>query len=95
LFSFHLQGIQRMHNHTDDRAFELFFSREELLKQRCDLLESELAALGDELQASREKISTLVVMWSGVTAELRAAEAEIIKMKSLAQFSDHDRSPLG
>lgn len=42
----------------------------------CDLLESELAELGVErveLRASREKISTLVVIWSGVTAELRAA----------------------
>ncbi|PYB92558.1 hypothetical protein DMX01_06815 [Pseudomonas fulva] len=56
------------------------------------LLESELAELGDELQASREKISTLVVMWSGVTAELRAAEAKLIKMSSP---DHHDRSGLG
>jgi len=81
-----------MHVHANDRPIEPFFSREELLEQRCDLLESELAELGDELQASREKISTLVVMWSGVTAELRAAEAKLIKMSSP---DHHDRSGLG
>lgn len=74
-----------MKRHVDETSLEPFFSREELLEQRCHLLESELDELGGELQASREKISTLVVMWSGVTAELRAAEAEIIKMKSQAQ----------
>lgn len=81
-----------MHDHANDRPIEPSFSREELLEQRCDLLESELAELGDELQASREKISTLVVMWSGVTAELRAAEAKHIKMSSP---DHHDRSGLG
>ncbi|MBH3449532.1 hypothetical protein I5S84_11805 [Pseudomonas putida] len=81
-----------MHDHASDRLIEPFFSREELLEQRCDLLESELAELGDELQASREKISTLVVMWSGVTAKLRAAEAKLIKMSSL---NHHDQSGLG
>ena len=70
-----------MRKSSDDDLLEPFFTREELLEQRCDLLESELAELGDELQASREKISTLVLMWSGVTSELRAAEAEISKMK--------------
>jgi hypothetical protein len=39
----------------NDDLLEPFFTREELLEQRCDLLESELAELGDELQASREK----------------------------------------
>ncbi|MNJ58230.1 hypothetical protein D3C77_538550 [compost metagenome] len=75
-----------MHDHADDKSLEPFFTREELLEQRCQLLESELAELGGELQASREKISTLVVMWSGVTAELQAAEAELIKMKSQSQI---------
>ncbi|WP_286901491.1 MULTISPECIES: hypothetical protein [Pseudomonas] len=75
-----------MHDHIEDKPIEPFFSREELLEQRCDFLESELAELGDELKASREKISTLVVMWSGVTAELRAAEEELVKMKSLPQI---------
>lgn len=81
LYSCHDEGLWRMRKPSDDDLLEPFFTREELLEQRCDLLESELAELGDELQASREKISTLVLMWSGVTSELRAAEAEISKMK--------------
>ena len=47
--------------------------------------QSELAELVDELYVSREKISTLEVMWSSVTAELRADEAVLIKMKSQPQ----------
>jgi hypothetical protein len=56
--------------------------------------QSELAELVDELYASREKISTLVVMWSSVTAELRAAEAVLIKMKSQPKSNDLARSRL-
>lgn len=47
--------------------------------------QSELAELVDELHASREQISTLAMMWSSVTSELRAAEAVLIKMKSQPQ----------
>ncbi|GAB1617455.1 hypothetical protein PSN_3194 [Pseudomonas sp. NGC7] len=43
-----------MHDHIDDKVMEPFFSREGLLEQRCETLESELAELGDELRASRE-----------------------------------------
>jgi hypothetical protein len=59
----------------DDRF--AFFSREELLEQQCLLLESELAVMGEELTASREKIATLVLMWTGVKAELQKAETEL------------------
>ena len=63
----------------DDRF--AFFSREELLEQQCLLLESELAVMGEELTASREKIATLVLMWTGVKAELQKAEIELTQAR--------------
>jgi hypothetical protein len=63
----------------DDRF--AFFSREELLEQQCLLLESELAVMGEELTASREKIATLVLMWTGVKAELQKAETELTQAR--------------
>lgn len=33
--------------------------------------------MGDEFTASREKITTLVLMWTGLKDELRDAEAEL------------------
>lgn len=63
----------------DDRF--AFFSREELLEQQCLLLESELAVMGEELTASREKIVTLVLMWTGVKAELQKAEIELTQAR--------------
>lgn len=54
---------------TQDDCFA-FFSREELLEQQCLLLESELLVMGEELSASREKIATLVLMWTGIKNEL-------------------------
>jgi len=60
---------------VDDRF--AFFSQEELLQQQCLLLENELAVMGEELTASREKIATLVLMWTGLKDELRHAEAEL------------------
>ena len=63
----------------DDRF--AFFSREELLEQQCLLLESELAVMGEELMASREKIPTLVLMWTGIKNELRQAELELRKAR--------------
>lgn len=63
----------------DDRF--AFFSREELLEQQCLLLEGELAVMGEELTASREKIATLVLMWTGVKAELQKAEIELTQAR--------------
>ncbi|WP_060518853.1 hypothetical protein [Pseudomonas sp. NBRC 111134] len=64
---------------SDDRF--AFFTREELLEQQCMLLESKLDVMTEELAASREKIATLVLMWSGVRSELRSKEAELNAMK--------------
>ncbi|WP_234454430.1 hypothetical protein [Pseudomonas sp. LAM2023] len=77
-----------MTHHEDiaDDSFA-FFSREELLEQQCLLLESELAVMGEELSASREKIATLVLMWTGVRNEVRQAEAELSQAKNQLQTS--------
>ncbi|QXH53319.1 hypothetical protein KSS94_09460 [Pseudomonas fakonensis] len=64
---------------SDDRF--AFFTREELLEQQCMLLENELDVMSEELAGSREKIATLVLMWSGVRSELRRTEAELNAMK--------------
>ncbi len=69
----------------DDRF--AFFSREELLEQQCLLLESEMAVMGEELTASREKIATLVLMWTGVKAELQKAETELIQARYQLQVA--------
>ncbi|MBF8803173.1 MULTISPECIES: hypothetical protein [Pseudomonas] len=65
---------------TDDDRFA-FFSREELLEQQCLLLENELVVMGEELTAPREKIATLVLMWTGIKNELRQAELELRQAK--------------
>ena len=70
---------------ADDRF--AFFSREELLEQQCLLLESELVLMGEELTASREKIATLVLMWTSIKNELRQAEAELSKARYQLQVS--------
>lgn len=36
-----------MHDHAEDKSLEPLFTGEELLEQRCQLLESELAELGE------------------------------------------------
>lgn len=63
-------------NHSDETVVDCFafFTREELLEQRCRLLENELVVMGEELKASREKIATLVLMWTGIRNDLRQAE---------------------
>lgn len=73
-------------NETADDRFA-FFSREELLEHQCLLLESELALMGEELTASREKIATLVLMWTGIKNELKEAEAELSKARYQLQVS--------
>jgi hypothetical protein len=60
---------------TQDDCFA-FFSPAELLEHQCLLLESELLVMGEELSASREKIATLVLMWTGIKNELRQTEVE-------------------
>ena len=65
---------------TTDERFA-FFSREELLQQRCLLLEHELAEMGGELSVSREKIATLVVMWTGMRDELRCVGKELAQAR--------------
>ncbi|MGJ7547603.1 hypothetical protein [Pseudomonas alloputida] len=66
-------------NHSDETVDDrfAFFSREELLEQQCVLLENELGVMGEELKASREKIATLVLMWTGIRNELHQAEEEL------------------
>lgn len=71
---------------TQDDCFA-FFSREELLEQQCLLLESELLVMGEELSASREKIATLVLMWTGIKNELRQAEVELSKVRQQLEIS--------
>jgi len=51
------------------------------------LLESELALMGEELTASREKIATLVLMWTSIKNELRQAEADLSKARYQLQVS--------
>ncbi|MGO3987236.1 hypothetical protein ABI582_23030 [Pseudomonas sp. SAS7] len=71
---------------TQDDCFA-FFSREELLEQQCLLLENELVVMGEELTASREKIATLVLMWTGIKNELRQAEVELSEARQQADMS--------
>lgn len=71
---------------TQDDCFG-FFSREELLEHQCLLLESELLVMGEELSASREKIATLVLMWTGIKNELRQAEVELSEARQQLDMS--------
>lgn len=43
--------------------------------------------MGEELTASREKIATLVLMWTSIKNELRQAEAELSKARYQLQVS--------
>lgn len=44
--------------------------------------------MGEELTASREKIATLVLMWTSIKNELRQAEPELSKARYQFQVSD-------
>lgn len=68
-----------------------FFSREELLEQQCLLLENELGVMGEELTASREKFTTLVLMWTVIKEELRRAEAELSNARQQLDMSSTAR----
>ena len=74
----------------DDEGFDCFFSEDEMLRQHCHLLETELAELHSELRESRGKIATLVLMWSGVSRELAKAEAELRDSKAALEVAVHE-----
>ncbi|MFG0393021.1 hypothetical protein ACF8LH_04235 [Pseudomonas sp. zbq_4] len=80
-------------NHSDETVDHClaFFSREELLKQQCLLLENQLVAMGEELTASREKIATLVLMWTGIRNDLRQAEEELRQARHQLDMSTTGR----
>lgn len=72
----------------DDEGFE-FFTENDMLRQHCRLLETELAELHSELRESRGKIATLVLMWSGVGRELAKAETELRVIKEALEVAVH------
>lgn len=43
--------------------------------------------MGEELSASREKIATLVLMWTGIKNELRQAEVELSEARQQLDMS--------
>jgi chromosome segregation ATPase len=77
-----------------DQGFDCFFTEADMLHQRCRLLETELAELHGELRESRSKIATLVLMWSGVSRELRNAEAELRQHKEALEVAVHENRVL-
>ncbi|MBA1215887.1 hypothetical protein [Pseudomonas fulva] len=81
-------------NHSDETVDDrfAFFSRVELLEQQCVLLENELVVMGEELSASREKIATLVLMWTGIKEELRQSEAALSNARQQLDMSSTARS---
>lgn len=64
-----------MESVIDDSDFEPSFAMEDILTQQCSLLETEVAGLHSELAKSREKIATLVLMWTATRAELAAEQS--------------------
>lgn len=65
----------------DDGDFEPFFTMEDTLTQQCRLLETEISELHGELATSREKIATLVLMWTATRAELATAEQSLTEAR--------------
>lgn len=61
----------------NDGSFEPFFTMEDTLIQQCRLLETEISELHGELATSREKIATLVLMWTATRGELATAEQRL------------------
>lgn len=74
----------------DDEGFDCFFTENDMLRQHCRLLETELSELHSELRESRGKIATLVLMWSGVSRELAKAEAELRQAKEALEVAVHE-----
>lgn len=74
----------------DEEGFDCFFTEAEMLRQHCQLLETELAELHGELRESRGKIATLVLMWSGVSREFAKAEAELLQTKAALEVAVHE-----
>lgn len=71
---------------NDDAGFEPFFTDQDMLEQHCRLLETELAELHSELRVSREKIATLVLMWSAETAERLKVEKELLTTREALEY---------
>lgn len=74
----------------NDEGFDCFFTENDMLRQHCRLLETELAELHSELKESRGKIAALVLMWSGVSRELAKAETELRVTKEALEATVHD-----
>lgn len=74
----------------DDEGFDCFFTENDMLRQHCHLLETELAELNGELRESRGKIAALVLMWSGVSRELAKAEGELRDTKAALEVAVHE-----
>jgi hypothetical protein len=74
----------------NDEGFDCFFTENDMLRQHCCLLETELAELHSELRESRGKIATLVLMWSGASRELAKAEAELRQTKAELEVVMHE-----
>lgn len=92
--TFVLLAVNSVMNNADEIVDDrfAFFSREELLEQQCLLLQNELVVMGEELTASREKIATLVLMWTGIKEALRQAEAELSNARQQLDMSFTARS---
>ena len=89
-----LAGATMSDDLIDEEGFDCFFTEAEMLRQHCQLLEAELAELHSELRASRAKIATLVLMWSGVSRELGNAEAESRQHKEALEVAVHENRVL-
>jgi predicted nucleic acid-binding Zn-ribbon protein len=74
----------------DDEGFDCFFTENDMLRQHCRLLETELAELHGELRESRGKVATLVLMWSGVSRELAKTEAKLRDTKAALEVAVHE-----
>lgn len=75
----------------NEGGFDCFFTENDMLRQHCHLLETELTELHGELKESRGKIATLVLMWSGVSRELARAEMELRQARAALELAAHDR----
>lgn len=80
LYSCHDEGLWRMRKPSDDDLLEPFSLVRSCLSSVVTCLSPSSRSWGMSCRRVAKNID-LVLMWSGVTSELRAAEAEISKMK--------------
>ena len=78
----------------DDSDFEPFFTMEDTLTQQCRLLETEIFELHGELATSREKIATLVLMWTATRGELSKAEQSLREALLIIDGHEKGEEPL-